>query len=80
MKKAIASLFAQRTNALLACSAAVLLAACGGVDTGSTAKTAATVTTAQADSAANSAADSSAAPSSTAPLSAESVALDGYQQ
>jgi hypothetical protein len=80
MKNTIASLFAQRTNALLACSAAVLLAACGGVDTGSTAKTAATMTTAQADSAANSAADSSAAPSSTAPLSAESVALDGYQQ
>jgi len=79
MKNAIASLFAQRTNALLACSAAVLLAACGGVDTGSTAKTAATVTTAQADSA-NAVEASSAASPSTAPLSAESIALDGYQQ
>jgi hypothetical protein len=79
MKNAIASLFAQRTNALLACSAAVLLAACGGVDTGSTAKTAATVTTAQADNA-NAVEASSAASPSTAPLSAESIALDGYQQ
>jgi hypothetical protein len=79
MKNAIASLFAQRTNALLACSAAVLLAACGGVDTGSTAKTAATVTTAQADST-NAVEASSAASPSTAPLSAESIALDGYQQ
>jgi len=79
MKNAIASIFAQRTNALLACSAAVLLAACGGTDAGSASQMAATVTTASAsaDAGANVAADSAA---NTAPLSAESFGADGYTQ
>jgi len=73
MKNAIAALFAQRTNALLACSAAVLLAACGGTDATGNAQTAATITTASADTAAP--ADAAAS----APLSAASFAADGYQ-
>jgi hypothetical protein len=73
MKNAIATLFAQRTNALLACSAAVLLAACGGTDATGNAQTAATITTASADTAAP--ADAAAS----APLSAASFAADGYQ-
>jgi len=70
MKNAIASIFAHRTNALLACSATVLLAACGGTDAGSAAQTAATVTTASVDSA--------SAASNSAPLSAASFSADGY--
>jgi len=73
MKTAIASLFAQRTNALLACSAAVLLAACGGTDAGSsTAQTAATIGTASAATSTDAA--------SVAPVSAESFNADGYQK
>jgi parallel beta-helix repeat protein len=69
MKNVIASIFAHRTNAVLACSATVLLAACGGTDAGSASQMAATVTTASVDS---------ASAATVAPLSAASFNADGY--
>jgi len=73
MKTVLASIFAHRANALLACSATVLLAACGGTDaTGNATQTAATVSTASADSA------TAPAAASVAPLSAASFNADGY--
>jgi hypothetical protein len=70
MKHAIASIFAHRANTLLACSAAVLLAACGGTDsTGNTTQTAAMVSTGT-DAAA-------AVPAAQAEVNASAASADG---
>jgi len=86
MKNVIASLFAHRANAVLACSAAVLLSACGGTDTTDMTQTAASVATsiaasqANASSAAATPAAAPAAASTDAPLSAESSIASNYEQ
>jgi hypothetical protein len=81
MKHAITSLFAHRANALLACSAAVLLAACGGTDSmGNSTQTAAMVTTNADTGAATTSTTTSTAVSDVAPLSAESMAGDYAQE
>ncbi|WP_323144152.1 right-handed parallel beta-helix repeat-containing protein [Massilia phyllosphaerae] len=81
MKHAIASLFAHRTNTLVACSAAVLLAACGGTDAGSSAaaQTAAKLAVANADKGAV-LVDAAATAAAAAPLSAASFNVDGYEK
>jgi len=77
MKNAIAFAFAHRASTLLACSAAVLLSACGGTDLGNAAQTAASIKTAdvaQATAAAGQVASQVAA------LTAESAGTGNFEQ
>ena len=81
MKNAIASLFAHRANAVLACSAAVLLAACGGSDMADNAtQTAASISTGVAAAQSEASSAAAAAASNEAPLSAESSIAGNYEQ